>query len=218
MFKLLLCMSSLVIATATCPIGALAAQAPDRHLSSAEQLPLPETGPLPVARPDDTLTLPGVGPLPEPRPTETLQKASYQGQEAKSVPLTFESLFLKRPALIPPTDELLTMLANGFGCRFSSLANDSLECPLDTGPINTYVTGTPHGGYLDQGPVMVPVKHRLTLERLDQPSLPPLKGVIFGEAHAWKDRYGAQNLELPFSVEGEAYRLTFRYYDFGQEA
>lgn len=209
MFKSLLCLGSLVIATVPLSAPVLAHQE-SNHSSVDGPLPLPENGPLPVSRPDTTFGLPEIGPVPPSRPTTTVQ-------ESKATPLTFESLFLKKSELIPTSDDLLTLIANGFGCRFASLAADSMECPLDSGPENTYVTGTPRGGFLDSGLEMVRVKHRLTLERLEISLSAPLKGVQFQEPHAWKDRYGSQNLEVQFSVEGETYRLNFIYYDFGRE-
>lgn len=197
MYKHRISAVAMALAVATCPAPAQA------HHEAHHWLPerLPVEGPYP---------LPEVGSVPEPPP-------DAPPQHSTAAPLTFESLFLKKPALIPSSAELLNMLAGNFGCRFTSLVEDSLECPLDIGPANTYISGTTRGGFTEPARVMVPVKHRLTLERLPSEVRTYSKALEFGKPQVWTGRDGSQNLEVEFKVEGEPYRLSFRYYDFGEE-
>jgi hypothetical protein len=133
-------------------------------------------------------------------------------------PYRLPEVTLKAPKLIPGPHVLTYLVAKALGCSFTSLVQDQLECPVSVAPTNTYVAST-FGHNLNVPEVIyVLVKHRtVMLEPLPTPVKTYIRPLVFETYKVWQGTDGNRNFEAFFQAEGQRYRLTFSYYDFGLE-
>ncbi len=161
---------------------------------------------------DGPYPLPDVDSVPEPPPDLLGDSAGSSGQ------MTFQSLFLQKPSIIPSSYKLLEMASAAFGCTFSVYNVSQLYCPVYVGPSNTYRAGVSAGGFNNPKFIeMVPVSHGLNVRRLPTTVRTYSSELEFDTPQEWKGRDGSRNFEVVFWVEGQPYFLNFWIYNYGQE-